>query len=239
MTGNHLTVMPREMRMMTERILSLTALPPGFAAMASDVVMFSQRFGLGGFARLERRLDALKRADPAALAIVGEDEGHIDLDGGGEDAWVVAPTLVDLLGELAVRHGTGSIAVANVVDPEELRVALPLAARSGLSASMAGAVTGPVFVAGVQRLTGETARDEPLLWDLLRQGCRIEAALWWRIYALAQTALAPDSVVSRRHAGPLIVTEDGTVIGRKDNDDETDLAFLTTIVPETSETESR
>lgn len=236
--ASHLTVMPREMRMMTERILSLTALPAGFVSMASDLVMFSERLGLGGFARLERRLEALGSADPAAIAIAAEDEDHIDLDAAGEDAWIVAPTLSDLLGELVASHGTASVAVANSADPHELRVAVPLAARSGLSVSMVdGAV--PVFVASARAPTGRTSHDEPLLWELLTQGTRIEAALWWRIYALAQTALAPDSVVSRRHAGPLIVMEDGTVIGRRDNDDETDIAFLAKIVPEASETESR
>jgi hypothetical protein len=33
-------------------------------------------------------------------------------------------------------------------------------------------------------------------------------------------------VSSRRHAGPIIVTEDGRVIGRQD-DDETDFSLLT------------
>jgi len=37
-----LQVMPREMRMMSERILSLTALPKGFALMVCDVAMYSQ-----------------------------------------------------------------------------------------------------------------------------------------------------------------------------------------------------
>jgi hypothetical protein len=72
-----------------------------------------------------------------------------------------------------------------------------------------------------------------LLWDLLQQGAPIEAELWWRIYHLAQKALTPDSVVSRRHAGPLIVNDDGTVVGRKDTDDETDINFLTSPARET------
>jgi hypothetical protein len=75
--------------------------------------------------------------------------------------------------------------------------------------------------------------DDPLLRELQQDGVLIEAELWWRIYHLAQRALTPDSVVSRRHAGPLIVNDDGTVIGRKDNDDETDIGFL--ISPNTGE----
>ena len=43
---------------------------------------------------------------------------------------------------------------------------------------------------------------------------------------MATKALAADTVVSRRHAGPMIVNDDGTIIGRKDNDDETDISFL-------------
>ena len=84
----------------------------------------------------------------------------------------------------------------------------------------------------------DLGRDEPLLWDLLQNGVSIDADLWWRVYAVAQKALAPDSVVSRRHAGPVIVNDDGSIIGRKDSDDETDLSFLITPLGSESKKES-
>lgn len=220
-----LRLMPREMRMMTERVFSLTGLPKGFFLMVQDVVMYSQRLGLGGFALLEQRSPGLKGADPSRVSIVNEDGDRLTLDGGGQHAWFVIPALVDLLGELAQHHGRATITVTNVVDAGELRVAADLAARCGLAATFTAGAQ-PTLTAKPAVMSGNLAKDEPLHWDLLENGLPIEADLWWRVYSLAQKALAPDSVVSRRHAGPVIVNDDGTVIGRKDSDDETDLSFL-------------
>jgi hypothetical protein len=100
--------------------------------------------------------------------------------------------------------------------------------RSGLSISVFGNVLKAVPAA----VTSDVQKDDPLLWSLLESGAEIESDLWWRIYHLAKQALATDSIVSRRHAGPMIVNEDGTVIGRKDNDDETDVSFLSSSISE-------
>jgi hypothetical protein len=156
---------------------------------------------------------------------LSEDGDRLTLDGGNQHAWFVIPTLIDLLGELAHRHGRATIAVTNVVDPGELRVAVELAARSGLAADFT-ADAQPTLTAKPSTMHGTLAEDEPLHWDLLQNGLSIDADLWWRVYSLATKALAPDSVVSRRHAGPVIVNDDGTIIGRKDSDDETDLSLL-------------
>ncbi|MFC4171394.1 hypothetical protein ACFOYU_04890 [Microvirga sp. GCM10011540] len=225
-TQRMLRVMPREMRMMTERIFSLTGLPKAFFLAMQDIVMYSQKLGLGGFALLDERFEQLKQADPARIEILSEQNSRLELDAGGQHAWFVAYSLVDLLGELAQRLDTVHIIVRNVLDPDELQVAVPLAARCGLRASLT-ADEEPLLVASLHPLFGELRRDEPLLWELLQSGAQIDAELWWRIYHLAQKALTPDSVVSRRHAGPLIVNDDGSVIGRRDNDDETDISFLT------------
>lgn len=232
-----LRIMPREMRMMTERILSLTNLPNGFVLMASDLVMFSQALGLGGFALLERRFEALQGADPARLSVASEDGNALTLDASGEHAWVVVPTLVDLLGELAAHHETARITICGAMDPEELLVAQAVAARHALCVRIEGAGE-PVAVASPAVVSGDLRLDEPVLWTLMLQGVAIDEALWWRVYHLAQKALTPDSPVSRRHAGPLIVNEDGSVTGRKDNDDETDFAFLTTTSDSENRTES-
>lgn len=227
-----LRILPREMRMMTERVLSLTSLPKGFVLAETDIVMYSQHLGLGGFAMLEDRFDLLASADAAAISIMSEDGSRLEIDGNGQHAWVVVPTLLDLCGELVARFGKADIGVVNVIDPQELAIAADLGCRRGL------AVDGnPArLTASSQTLTGRLADDEPLLWDLLHNGAVIDAGLWWTVYEHAQKALTPDSVVSRRHAGPLIVTDDGTVIGRRDNDDETDISFLASI-GETKETE--
>lgn len=206
-----LRVMPREMRMMSERILSLTALPKGFALMVGDVAMYSQAMSLGGFALLLERLDLLMTADPGRLSVDG---GRLDC--GGQHAWMAVPSLIDLLGLAVARGEDARIEVAHVADPEELRIAEGLGARHGLAVTVEGTVV--------------TARRseacDPVLDRIMNEGCRMPAALWWTVYDRAQTALAPDSAISRRHAGPVIVTEDGQVIGRKDNDDDTDISFI-------------
>src|SRR5690606_35586667 len=107
------------------------------------------------------------------------------------------------------------------------QVASEYGRRRGLRLSL-GAEDPKIVTAMQLPLTGELVSDEPVLWSLLTEGTPIPADLWWRVYERAQTALTPDSVVSRRHAGPLIVNDDGTVIGRRDNDDETDISFLAT-----------
>lgn len=220
-----LRIMPREMRMMSERILSLTALPKGFVLAETDIVMMSQGLDLGGFALLEDRFELLRQADPAALNIGAEDGPALDLDCAGQHAWIAVPTLLDLADELVARFGSARIRVAGAIDASELAIAVPLGRRRGLAAEIAG-TDAPVLVASRLPVTGDLAIDEPLLARLLDKGTPVEAELWWRVYEHAQQALTPDSIVSRRHAGPLIVTDDGTVIGRRDNDDETDIGFL-------------
>jgi hypothetical protein len=232
-----LRIMPREMRMMTERVFSLSGQPKGFFLMVQDVVMYSQKLGLGGFALLEQRWESLKAADPALVWIARDQGDKLTLDAAGQHAWFVIPTVIDLLGELATRHGSGAVTVINVADAAELRVAADLAARNGLAASFTESAQ-PTLTASPAAMSGDVSKDEPLLWDLLQNGVSIDADLWWRIYAIAQKALAPDSVVSRRHAGPVIVNDDGSIIGRKDSDDETDLSFLITPLGSESKKES-
>ena len=220
-----LKIMPREMRLMSERILSLTTLPKGFFLAVTDIVMLSQKLGLGGFAMLEEQFEALRAPDLSRIAVTEENGKTLVLDAGGQHGWFVVPTLLDLLGELVARFGDAQVTVVNALDPAELGIAAALGGRTGLSVTQA---TGDaqVFSATAQPVTGDVAKDDPVLWDLLCNGTPVEADLWWRVYDRAKKALAADTVVSRRHAGPMIVNEDGTVIGRKDNDDETDISFL-------------
>ena len=224
-TMTTLRIMPREMRLMSERILSLTSLPKGFFLALQDFVMYSQKLSLGGFAMLEARFDTLSGADPSKVKIVGEDGDALELDAGGQHGWVVVPAALDLLGELVARFGQARVTVRNALDAAELKIAEALGRRTGLAVSSDG--SDVVTLTAVPRpLQGAVEHDDPVLWDLLLNGAQIEPALWWQVYDHARKALAADTVVSRRHAGPMIVNEDGTVIGRKDNDDETDVSFL-------------
>lgn len=224
-----LRIMPREMRMMSERILSLSGLPRGFILALRDVPMYSQLLRLGGMALLEARLEALAAADPRRLRIAEECGPELQLDGGAQHAWIALPSLLDLAAELVARHGQARLVVREVIDPAELQVASALAARSALQlrslASEAAAGT-LAFQAGPRLLSGELREDDPLLAAALMHGSAIEPALWWRIYQLAQQALEPDNPVSRRHAGTVMVLEDGRIVGRADGDDETDFSFI-------------
>ncbi|WP_105428050.1 hypothetical protein [Neorhizobium sp. T6_25] len=232
MTSSHsspsMRVMPREMRLMSERILSLSSLPKGFFLTVGDIPMYSQKLGLGGFKLLDQRFESFKSAAPARIAIAAEAGNRMTLDACGEHAWFVLPTAIDLLGELTARFGSVELTITGATDAEELALAVRFGGRSGLSISVFGNVLKAVPAA----VTGDVRKDDPLLWSLLENGAEIESDLWWRIYHLAKRALATDSVVSRRHAGPMIVNEDGTVIGRKDNDDETDVSFLSSSISE-------
>ena len=221
-------VMPREMRLMSERIFSLSSLPKGFFLSIGDFPMYSQKLSLGGFQLFEERFESFKLADPARITIAVEDENRITLDAAGEHAWFVVPTAIDLIGELVARFGSAELTALNVRDEAELAIAASFGGRSGLAVT----VSGNVLKAMPAQVTGEVNRDDPLLWSLLQNGVEVETDLWWRIYHLAKQALATDSVVSRRHAGPLIVNVDGTVFGRMDNDDETDVSFLSSNISE-------
>lgn len=220
-----LRIMPREMRLMAERILSLTGLPKGFFLALPDFVMMSQKLGLGGFAMLQDRFDLLSEAAPQAMTIATESGSTLELDAGSQHGWIVVPSLLDLLGELVARFGEARIIVRNAVEPAELKIAEALGGRTGLAVTVEEG-TVAVITAKPRPLTGKVAEDDPVLWDLLCNGTQIDADLWWSVYAHAKKALATDTVVSRRHAGPMIVNEDGTVTGRKDNDDDTDVSFL-------------
>lgn len=214
MTDTILRVMPREMRLMSERILSLTALPKGFALMVGDMAMYSQAMGLGGFALLLDRMDQLATANPARLVL--NDNGALVLDAQGEHGWIVVPSLMDLLEEQLLHGATATIAFVNVTDAAELRVACGLGQRRGLKISFDGA----------RATATRAAVADPVLDRVMAHGCDVPAEFWWKLYQTAQTALTPDSVVSRRHAGVNIVLDDGRVIGRSDNDDDTDTRFI-------------
>lgn len=237
-----LRIMPREMRLMSERILSLTGLPRGFLLAVRDVPMYSQLLGLGGFGLLEAQLEVLRAADPGRLRIAREDGVCLELDAQGQHAWIVLPALLDLAAELTQRCGRARLRVSDLAAPAELAVAAALAGRSGLqlgAPEASGGVAGPADAPGQSAALaavalearsrpprGNLREDDPVLWAGLMQGTAIDSALWWRIYQLATQALEPDNPVSRRHAGTVIVLDDGRILGRADGDDETDLSFI-------------
>lgn len=219
-TAPLLRLMPREMRMMSERIFSLSSLPRGFALTLTDVPMYSAGLGLGGFALLRDDQEALKAADPTRLKILSEAGAALTLDMAEEPAWIGLNTLIDLAVELVAAHGEAQLTVLNARHPQELTIAKALAGRVGLALTVQQA-EGSVTIAAKP-----AAKTDPLMTGFNADGVECEPDLWWDIYEIARSALAPDTAVSRRHAGVQIIQEDGTVIGRTDSDDDADIKFL-------------
>lgn len=218
-----LRLMPREMRMMSERIFSLAQMPRGFALTLSDVPMYSQYLGLGGFALLRDDHNAFMAADPTALAVTDDSATSVTLDLKGQPAWVGLHAILDLAAELAAALGAqaqAKITVLNARHPQELAIAAALAGRIGLQLDYSPHGDGAVFSAQPAPV------QDPIMAILNHEGTPLAPALWWEIYETARSALAPDTAVSRRHAGVQIVNPDGSVIGRGDNDDDADVDFL-------------
>lgn len=217
------TLLPREVRLVVERILLLTPLPPGMVPAVRDAMLYSAAAGLGGLPALRRDFAALRDARPDAIALRPLAAGEARLDAAGQHGWVVLPMVLDALAEMAALHGGGRLTIQGALAPEELATACAMGGRLGLDivlaeASQASGVT-------LEARAGSTA--DPVLERALRDGIPTEAALWWELHHLSNTSLSPDTPESRRHAGPVIVLEDGRVIGRSDHDDDTDMSLLT------------
>ncbi|MBP0446899.1 hypothetical protein J8J14_19165 [Roseomonas sp. SSH11] len=244
-TEGPVTLLPREVRLVVERILLLTALPAGAIPAVRDTVLYSAAAGLGGLPLLRQRFEMLRDANPGAMRVDEAAPGKLAIDAGGQHAWVVLPMILDALGEACAREGAALASVANLHDPEELRAACALGARNGLAIFITnGPATGPATGPGATLLQGEgsgamllaapSGVADTVLGRVLREGVVVEPALWWELHHLSNTALATDTPESRRHAGPVIVEPDGRVIGRTDHDDDTDISLLLSPKPESA-----
>jgi hypothetical protein len=119
--------------------------------------------------------------------------------------------------------------VRNAKDIGELKVIEALAQRFSLKATVAVDVDRAAIA-----VTQAPDPDEIALLDKIRRnGVAVDAATWWELYHRSAEALAPDSYLSRRHAGPIIVEADGKVIGRQD-EDETDFSLLLADAPKSA-----
>lgn len=217
-----MTVSLREMRMVFERLLQVTRVESGLVPALRDCAVYSA--ALGGFARLPATLETISKATPSALSLEGSDDPVIHC--GGQHAWLAADAALELAVEILKTGGRGIVTVRNAADIGELRVIEALAQRFGLKAIVAvGADRATIAV------TPATDPDDIALLDKIRRdGVDVDAALWWELYHRSAEALAPDSYLSRRHAGPIIVEADGKVIGRQD-EDETDFSLLLADAP--------
>lgn len=218
-----LTVSLREMRMVLERLMQVTRVEAGLVPALRDCALYSAALGLGGFGRLTENLEAVRNSNPRAIKLI-EDTAGLVIDCGGQHAWIAADAALELATDNLRTGGSGRVEVRNASELSELKVAQALAQRFGLKAQVTFNVTDGTARIAVSPATevGEIG----LLDRIRRDGLVVDAALWWTLYHQSAEALAPDSYLSRRHAGPIIVEADGKVIGRQD-EDETDFSLLT------------
>ena len=209
----------RECRLILERLVQAAGAPSGMLHAARDCALYSAIQPGPGLSQMARQLDALRRSKPQPIALL-EDSDRLLIDGKGQHAWYAAHAVLDLAIEAYRCAKPGSIAVANLLEPAELRVVEGLAEHHRLTAHL-------VSEGDWTRVSVAMRSKAPTLLDRLRQeGMPTPAAIWWPLYEASMEALAPDSFESRRHAGTVRVEADGRITGRGD-EDETDLALLT------------
>lgn len=221
-----LTVSLREMRMVFERLIQVTRVEAGLVQSLRECALYSAALGLGGFARLTANLETVKTSNPHAVSL--SDDAGLVIDCAGQHAWIAADAALELAAESLRTGGDGSVEVRNTADVGELNVIEALAQRFGLTANVkVDEAAGTALIT----VSPATTRSEITLLDTIRRnGLVVDAALWWQLYHQSAEALAPDSYLSRRHAGPIIVEADGKVIGRQD-EDETDFSLLLADAP--------
>lgn len=231
----------REARMWVDRILLVAGLPSGYVHATRECVLVSQALGLGGLRRLLANHGHLDMARFGAIRVEQPRDDELVVDGAGLDAWLLAPTLADLAIDVARRCGRADVRVRSVEDADELQVITALARRQGASATVLasrGDIDADCAALRIANLARPRSIEEAdlLLREALRSGFPVDEALWKAVYDLQKRALARDSVVSRRHAGPVIMLDDGTIVGRRPNDDDFDTSMLRSVPASQQET---
>jgi hypothetical protein len=219
----HLLISLREARLVVQRILLVAGLPGGLTADVGDAIVYAQAMGLRAFDRL-LAIHAELWEGRVPITVSRDAQGATQLDCHGGHAWLVAPSLLDLLAEC---HDEGRAAVliaSRVADMGQLALLTAFAQRSGHRVRVE--LGRSARITALSTPTCVQGSIDPFLREVLKDGLDVDAALWWQLYHLSNRSLSPDSVQSRRHAGPIIVAADGGVIGRIDSDDDTDIALL-------------
>ena len=239
--GPVLHVSVREARLTLDRIFLAAGVPDGMVPSVRDHALASAALHLGGWPMVRDRHAAIGAGDASQVRLA-IDDGRPCIDAADTHAWLAGPAILDLCVDAAQRSGRATFHVRNVADPGELAVLVPLCHRHGArvairpgdrSAHAATATKGqgridtPTLVLDITMTEPPRTRSEwdPVLDRALHEGLEVDTALWWELHHLSNRALSPDTVESRRHAGPVIVTADGQVIGRP-VDDDTDFSLL-------------
>ena len=217
--GETMALTVREVRMIVERVLLSLRIPDGFVPAVRDCVLYSQIANLGGLAMLGRDCETLRQARTETPRL--RTEGNLQvLNGANQHAWIVAPAVLDLALASARAGGRGEIVTENVAEPAELALLTGMAGRYGamVDVNVSGAR------ASVRVISDRTSGPDEAMIQALTHGMPVAKALWAQLYARSHDALTPDSIKSRRHAGPVMVDAEGRVHGR--DDDDTDFSLL-------------
>ena len=218
-TDRDVVLAVRETRMIVERILLTLNVPQGLVPAVGNCILYSQAQRLGGLVAFHEAMGSLAAGRLGEMKLRQEGNGLI-LDGGSNHAWLIANVALDLaLAESRLGRGD-LLEVCNVRDAGELRVIEGLAERHRARAQVQIGESGAVLRILADRLPGEDA----VMGAALRDGFTVSRALWRSLYDRSGEALTPDSIESRRHAGPVMVDAQGRVHGR--DDDDTDFELL-------------
>jgi hypothetical protein len=213
------------------RILLTCGVSSGAVHAVTECILASECAGHGGFAALLEAYADLRMHAFDRIRLTDVDPRTLEVDGGENHAWILAPTLIDLAVDVARRQGAAYLRVRNLRAAGELAIVPHLARRHGAIAK----VTTDESSASLEVSNGSPPRRpeqwDPLLMQALQEGYPVSESLWRNLHALSNGALAPDSVVSRRHAGPVILLDDGTVLGRQPSDDDYDPNMLKSVPP--------
>jgi hypothetical protein len=219
LTAGTMDLSVREVRMIVERILLSLRVPEGFVPAARDCILYSQAQGLGGLAMLKRDMERLRGANPAGMSTTAAPPGPL-LDAAQQHAWIAAPSLLDLALAGFRTGGTGTVTAVNVYEPHELVLLEGMAGRFGAKVELSFAGGSATLNVVEDRLIDA----DRVMAGLLAHGTPVPRSLWADLYVRSHDALTPDSIESRRHAGPVMVDAQGRVHGR--DDDDTDFALL-------------
>jgi len=226
--GPTLRVSVREVRLTLDRIFLAADVHDGLVPAVRDHALASAALGLGGWLMVRDRNAAIGAGDASRIGVRTDERGTC-IDADGLHAWLAGATILDLCVDAAQPSGRATVRVRNVADPAELAVLAALAHRHGARVAIRARdddgddeLVIDVTITDSPRTPAEW---DPVLQRALHEGLEVDAGLWWDLHHLSNRALSPDTVESRRHAGPVIVTADGQVIGRP-VDDDTDFALL-------------
>lgn len=180
-----------------------------------DVLTFAQAQGFDTLTELERTKDEIARFD-------GRVQRAQTWSAGGQAAYYVAPTIVDLLILQADVNGATQ-RIDDVNGGNIFHALREYAHVRGLGISVADVEDHSVTLAYRPRawVATETPLDAegPAIRDALRSGFDADTDQFWRMFYASDQALTPDSEVSRNHAGSQIYDEHGNVIGEFDEED--------------------